>query len=809
MPTPDFTIASTPSSVSLVNGGAAQAITVTVSAVNSFSGSVSVSLSGLPTGVTATPATLSISPGQLGQFMLSASGATVASAIPLTVTGTSAGVSHTSSASLAVMAAPPPADFAIVSTPSTLSLVNGGPAQLMTVTVSSMNSFTDSVTISLGGLPMGVTANPASVSIAPGQLGQFMLSASGAAVSTSVPITLNGTSGSLSHTTPATLAIAAAPPIASLSNLTFDFGQDLVGTTITNSVVTVTNSGGSDLGLSPTLSGDTSFAIASTGSCGATLAAGSSCTEVVNYKPTTASGASPQTAMLHLGFTNAPAGTPQTVVLTGTSAALTAGTISKTQNPQVALYSIKLPFPGSISVNFGPDTSYGRSTWWQSTDTAGGTINMLVAGMLPNATYHMQAVIQLSNGATATDSDHTFQTGAPLVVPNLTVTTTPGMTPQPGVEQLTLLASPIRGIAVTDLQGGVLWTYASPNPTIDDIEGVKQLPNGHFLITIGDGSGFAGTATANNIIAIREIDLTGGIVREISIDDLNTELVAAGYNLALRQFHHDVTPLPNGHWLVLSNTLKTYTNVTGFPGTSNVLGDVIVDLDENLQPVWVWNEFDHLDVNRHPLAFPDWTHTNAVIYSPSDGNIMVSMRSQNWVIKVAYNDGAGNGDVLWRLGAGGDFTLVGGTDPVDWQYAQHYPSLFTPNSSGVFSLGLMDNGNARVFPPFGCGGAVLPPCNYSSIPVFQIDEGAKTATFTFHQKLPAALYSFFGGNTDLLANGNVEYDLCGVGAVVGAGSDIFEVTQTSTPQTVWHMHSTGASVYRGYRMPSLYPGVQW
>ncbi len=125
-----------------------------------------------------------------------------------------------------------------------------------------------------------------------------------------------------------------------------------------------------------------------------------------------------------------------------------------------------------------------------------------------------------------------------------------------------------------------------PNPASEDIEGVKQLPNGHFLITIGDGSGFNGIPAANNIIAIREIDLTGGIVREISINDLNTALAAAGYNLALRQFHHDVTALPNGHWLVLSNILKTYTNVTGFPGTSNVLGDVIVDLDENLQPVW-------------------------------------------------------------------------------------------------------------------------------------------------------------------------------------------------------------------------------
>ena len=95
----------------------------------------------------------------------------------------------------------------------------------------------------------------------------------------------------------------------------------------------------------------------------------------------------------------------------------------------------------------------------------------------------------------------------------------------------------------------------------------------------------------------------------------------------------------------------------------------------NLQPVWAWNEFNHLDPNRHPYLFPDWTHTNAVLYSPDDGNILVSMRHQNWVVKVDYQDGKGSGAILWQLGEGGDFTLKNGIDPTDWQYAQHMPNL--------------------------------------------------------------------------------------------------------------------------------------
>ena len=34
----------------------------------------------------------------------------------------------------------------------------------------------------------------------------------------------------------------------------------------------------------------------------------------------------------------------------------------------------------------------------------------------------------------------------------------------------------------------------------------------------------------------------------------------------------------------------------------DVLGDLIVDLDENLQVSWVWNSFDHMDLKRASLG---------------------------------------------------------------------------------------------------------------------------------------------------------------------------------------------------------------
>ncbi len=805
---PDFTITAAPTAVSLQGGGSARSFTVTTAAVNGFTDPVNISLSGLPAGVVATPSTLTVNPGQLGQFTLAASTAATVSTGTITVTGSSDSLSHTATAALTI-APPVIPDFTITAAPSSISLPSGGSSRTLSVTAGAVNGFSDPVTVSLSGLPAGVTATPSSLSVAPGQLGQFTLSASSSAAATSsASFTVTGSANSLSHSATATLSIAPAISSASISTSSFDFGGDLVGTTLTRSVVTVTNTGLANITLNPALSGDSSYSIA-TSSCGTTLAAGASCSEAVSYSPTTASGSSSQTATLSLGLGNVTAATPQTVSLTGVSAVRPQGTVSSTNNPQVALYTMTLPFPGSVTVNFGTDTTYGRQTWTRSTTQAGGTVSIYVAGMLANTAYHMQAAVQFQNGITATDADHSFTTGTPLLTPalNLTVTTTPGLTPQSGVEELTPLLG-AKGIVVTDLQGKVLWTYQLPkaDPT-DDIEGVKLLPNGDFLISIGEGSTYAGATPSGAIIAIREIDLAGNIVREISLNDLNNELSAAGYNIKLKQFHHEVTPLPNGHWLVLSNASVASSTIAGYVGTpANVLGDVIVDLDQNLHPAWVWNEFDHFDVNRRPMQFPDWTHTNAIVYSPDDHNLLVSIRHQNWVVKVDYQDGAGTGNILWKLGYQGDFTLVNGTAPQDWQYAQHAPAFVGPTSTGIFSLTMMDNGDDRVMSDGGLCGTGSEPACYTTIPVFKIDETAKTATLTFHQVLATSFYNNWGGNAEPLDNGDLEYDLSGL----VNQSDIFEVTADPlNPTTVWHMHLAGANAYRAFRMPSLYPGVQW
>ncbi len=481
------------------------------------------------------------------------------------------------------------------------------------------------------------------------------------------------------------------------------------------------------------------------------------------------------------------------------------GTVAPTANPQVAIYTISPPDDASVTIQFGETTNYGLTTWTQSTPTGGGSVGTFVAGMLANTPYHMQATVKFSSGLTFTDIDHTFTTSALPAnkLPSLTASTTPGMTPESGVELLELNAvtnlTEVR-VAATDLAGNMLWGY-DPGPAVAGGPGpVKLLPNGHLLM------GFGSQPDGLNS-SIQEVDLGGNVIWQMTAAQLNQALAAAtcaGCNITVVGTHHDFAVLPNGHLVVIAALQKVETGLTGFPNPVTVTGDVIIDLDQNHKPVWLWSEFDHLDVNRHPFMFPDWTHTNSIVYSPDDKDLIISMRHQFWVIKVDYNNGQGTGDIVWKLGFQGDFALQNGTDPIDWFYAQHDANVASSNSSGVFQLTMFDNGNNRILDTSGTICGTSTPC-YSRVPIMQLDESAKTATIEWVDDL-SPVYSFFGGNAELLTNGNVEFDEC---APTASSAAVFEVTKTTPPQTVWQMHIAGSNAYRVIRMPSLYPGVQW
>lgn len=484
--------------------------------------------------------------------------------------------------------------------------------------------------------------------------------------------------------------------------------------------------------------------------------------------------------------------------------------VSATKNPLIANVTVSAGLggcPGQAMVEFGPDTSYGRSTAWYPTSSAAPSASIIVAGMKASTTYHMRAQVQAlcaSGTNTFFGSDVTFATGPLPAMPFPTlVVSRPNpstVSPEnPGIEMVEVISpnDNLMQAFFTDRDANPIWYYQMAPDFVP--ETIKLLSNGHLLFSLVNG--------AQSIL--REVDLNGTTIREMDISALQSKMQTAGFDFVPAGLHHDLLPLANGHVILLTNFSKDLT-VQDYSGP--VIGDALVDLDQNWNPVWAWNSFDYLNPNRHLNGLPDWTHSNALLYT-SDGNLLLSMRHQSWVIKIDYNNGAGTGNVLWHFGYQGDFALTQDGIPTDdpslWFSYQHFPSIISQNGSQT-TLALWDNGDNRVLDSSGDICITAPQC-YSRATIFQIDESSSVANLFWADPLP--WFGVWGGSINQLENGNVEFDLNAPQnpPAPNVASQIQEVTQTSPPQVVWQMQISPSSqtAYRAFRVPSLYPGVTW
>src|SRR5262249_41705518 len=140
--TPDFSLSASPASVTVTQGGSGSS-TITVNPIGGFTGSVTLSASGLPAGVTASFGT---NPAPSASVLtLSASATATTGPASVTTTGTSGTLSHTTTISLAVNAPAQP-DFSLSASPTSVSVTQGGTAGSSTITVNPVNGFTGSVT---------------------------------------------------------------------------------------------------------------------------------------------------------------------------------------------------------------------------------------------------------------------------------------------------------------------------------------------------------------------------------------------------------------------------------------------------------------------------------------------------------------------------------------------------------------------------------------------------------------------------------------------------------------------------------------
>ena len=239
---PYFMLGASPSTVT-VNSGSSTSYAISVTGVNGFSSPVSLACSGLPAGASCSFNPPSVSPGSspaTSTLTVSAAAGTAANTYNVTITGTSASVSHDTYVSLIVEA---PQDFAISATsPVTVS---AGDSVTSAISITAINGFNSAVNLACGVAGGGTPAPTCSLS--PSPISGSQTSTLTIATATSTPagtysITVTGTSGSLAHPATVMLTVTAVSAF-SLSSPSPASVTMTAGSSATFAV-TVTPSGG-------------------------------------------------------------------------------------------------------------------------------------------------------------------------------------------------------------------------------------------------------------------------------------------------------------------------------------------------------------------------------------------------------------------------------------------------------------------------------------------------------------------------------------------------------------------------------------
>jgi hypothetical protein len=201
-PAPDFSVSASPSSQSTAQGGNAP-YTVSVSALNGFNDTVNFSVSGLPSGASASFVPASVTGSGSSALTVTTSASTPVGSYTLAITGATATLSHSVNVTLNVNSA---GDFALSASPTTLPISRGGSGS-DTVTVSALQGFTGTVSLSLSGLPARTSAswNPSTVTGSGSSV--LTIRVNKRARSGTYNLTITGTYGNLVHSIPLTLVV--------------------------------------------------------------------------------------------------------------------------------------------------------------------------------------------------------------------------------------------------------------------------------------------------------------------------------------------------------------------------------------------------------------------------------------------------------------------------------------------------------------------------------------------------------------------------------------------------------------------------
>jgi hypothetical protein len=209
----DFSVGVAPG-LQQVSQGGSTSFTATVTPEGGFSGTVSLSASGLPAGVTTTFSAPVVTGGD---SMLSVTiGDSVApGSYPFTIAAASGSLTHNANATLEVQAA---GNYLVTLAPGVKKVFQAGHTSFA-VTVTPQNGFADPVALFVTGMPEGVTGTFNLPVLSSGN-STLNIVVGSSVVPGSYPFTITGTSGGLTHSANATLnvlvqgsyTVAISPP---------------------------------------------------------------------------------------------------------------------------------------------------------------------------------------------------------------------------------------------------------------------------------------------------------------------------------------------------------------------------------------------------------------------------------------------------------------------------------------------------------------------------------------------------------------------------------------------------------------------
>jgi len=448
---PDFSLSATPGSQS-VAAGQGTTFSVSVAALNSFTGTVGLTVSGLPSGMQASFSPTSINTSGTSVLSVSTTSSVAAGTYNLTIGGTSGTLSHTTTVGLTVTANNPPPDFSISAAPGSQT-VGAGNSTSFSVTIAASNGFTGTVSLTASGLPSGMSASFSPSSITTSGTAILTVGTTSSVAAGTYTLTVGGTSGTLSHSTTVSVTVSANNPPPDFSISASPGSQTITGGNSTSFTVSVAGSNGFSGTVGLVESGMPAGMLAS---CSPSSITGSgSCTLNISTTTSTAAGT-------------------YTLTITGTSGTLTHNTSVSVKVNAVTLqpdFSLTAS-PSAQNVTAGKNTTFTATI--AAVNSFSGTVALAASGMPSGVSASFSpASITTSSSSTLTV---TTTTAAASGTYTLTISGTSGTLSHSTSVSL-VVAAPGAAMNVLMFPGstGTTWynndfpTYIFNNPVVNGV----------------------------------------------------------------------------------------------------------------------------------------------------------------------------------------------------------------------------------------------------------------------------------------------------------------------------------------------------